>query len=81
MKRSNLIRRWNWLLAVAALAIVSPGCGEVGNTPEPKKTGASRDFMEHPLDAAGKATKPLPPPTPKVKAALERAKQADPRGR
>jgi hypothetical protein len=75
-----LKRCLNWLIVAAAAAILSPGCGESTN-PEPKKAGASRDFMEHPLDAEGGVKTPQKPLTPKVKAALEKAKLADPRGR
>jgi hypothetical protein len=75
-----LNRRLNGLLLVAAMAIVLPSCGEAnpGVFPEPKYPGASRDGIERPLGKGAKAEKPL---TAKTKAAIERAKAADPRGR
>jgi len=70
----------NGLLVVASLAIALPGCGEAnpGVFPEPKYAGASRDGIERPLGKDANAQKPLPA---KTKAAIERAKAADPRGR
>jgi len=80
-RRPNLSRRLGRSLVVAALMIVSWGCGgATGTSPEAQKGGTSRDLVEHPLDALGKGKTP-PPVPPKVKAALEKAKLADPRGR
>lgn len=80
MRRSILKRGSMWVLGAAALAIVAPGCGS-GDNPEPKKPGSSREFVEHPLDAVGGEKKPQKPVTPKVQAALDKAKQTDPRNR
>jgi hypothetical protein len=80
MRRSSLKRGSKWVVGVAALAIVSSGCGS-GNDPEPKKPGSSRELVEHPLDAVGGEKKPQKPVTPKVQADLEKAKRADPRNR
>ena len=74
-------RSLKWVLGIAGLAIVSPGCGGSGNSSEPKKPGSSREFVEHPLDAVGGEKKPQKPVTPKVQADLEKAKRADPRNR
>jgi hypothetical protein len=77
-----LNRRLNWSLVVAAIAIVSPGCGgNSGTAPEPAKPGATRDLVEHPLDALGKGKTPQKPVTAKVQGYLDKAKQADPRNR
>jgi len=65
-------------LAVAALAIVTSGCGEQ-QLPE-TKPGSSRAMMETPLGAA-EAAKNAKPQSAKVKAALENAAKADPRGK
>ena len=68
-RRLNLNRRLNWLPLVAALAIVSPGCGDSGTNPEPKKSS----------EVAGSESKV--PLTPKLQKQLENAKKADPRSR
>ena len=71
-------RRLDWLPVVAALAITTPGCGDdSGKSSGAKQAVSTRELVEHPLDAIGKGKKPQPPPSPKVKAALDRAKQAD----
>jgi len=66
------------VLIVAALAVVSSGCGEPTLPETPP--GASRAMMENPLGAA-EAAKKAKPQSAKVKAALENAAKADPRGK
>ena len=79
MRRQILKRGWKWILGATALVNLGMGCES--RNPEPKKPGSSREFMEHPLDAAGGEKKAVKPVTAKVKASLEKAKQADPRSR
>jgi hypothetical protein len=74
------MNRTGWLVMVGALVILS-GCeGGSGAGPATKNGVTSRDLVEHPLDALGKGKAPKPL-TAKEKAALEKVKLADPRGR
>jgi len=70
-------------LVVASLAFVTSGCGEPTLPETPP--GASRSQMEDPFGVSKKATeKQAEKPakvSPKVKAALENAAKADPRGK
>ena len=72
-----LNRRFYLVFVVMALAIGSSGCGEP-QLPE-TKPGASRAMMENPLGAAKEAKQAKQ--SAKVKAALENAAKADPRGK
>jgi hypothetical protein len=79
-RRSNLRRRLFFLPLLAAIAGVSPGCGEAnpGKFPEPKHAGATRDGVTPviPLDSAKQQKL-----SPKQKAALKATENIDPRGR
>jgi len=83
MRRSNLIQRVYLGLAVTTLAFVVSGCGE-STLPE-TPAGASRSQMDNPFgDSKKAAEKPAEKPakvSPKMKAALENAAKADPRGK
>jgi hypothetical protein len=81
MRRPNLKRCLGGLTVGTALALAL-GCGDnPGTGADAKKPGMSRDMVEHPLDVVGGEKKPQKPLTPKEQAALNKAKQADPRGR
>jgi hypothetical protein len=74
--RPSLSRCTYVLIVFVMGAVALPGCNETPPV-EPGKPNASRSFVENPLGADPKAQQNL---SPKVKADLDKAKKADPRG-
>ncbi len=83
MRRSSSRRRFNWLSALPALAIVASGCGEQ-QLPEAKIPGGSREIMENPLGYADKVkgaeAKAADAKSSAKIRAHENAAKSDPRG-
>ena len=87
MRTSTQPFRRACLSLLPALMLVASGCGEK-QLPESAYPGASRDMMEDPVGAAAKLkgaeaekSKASAKVSAKVKAAREKAAQADPRGK
>jgi hypothetical protein len=77
MRRFKLNCRWYRFLIFGAMVIASTGCGEKSLPETPP--GSSRAQIENPLGAV-KAAKEAKV-SAKTKAAMEKAAQADPRGK
>jgi hypothetical protein len=79
-RRPNVRRFLVFLPLLAAISVVSSGCGEAnpGKFPEPKYPGATRDGVTPRIPLDDSKTARL---TPKAKAALKATEKLDPRGR